>query len=85
MRLLCLYSTNLIHRVCVVCSIEGMMCARLFTKGAAEIILKLCTKRIRDDSGVARLTQEEKEQLLEDFSKDGNRSVHHHRKFPVCV
>ena len=50
-----------------------MMCARLFTKGAAEIILDLCTKRIRDDSGVAQITQEEKQQLLEDFSQDGNR------------
>ena len=59
--------------VCLACRIEGMMCARLFTKGAAEIILDLCTKRIRDDSGVAQITQEEKQQLLEDFSQDGNR------------
>ncbi|DBA89907.1 TPA: hypothetical protein ACH3X2_004399 [Trebouxia sp. C0005] len=56
-------------------SIEGMMCARLFTKGAAEIILDLCTTRIRDDSGVARITDEEKQQLLADFSQDGNRTL----------
>lgn len=59
--------------VCLVCSIEGMMCARLFTKGAAEIILELCTLRVRDDSGVARLEQQEKQQLLDSFSQDGNR------------
>ncbi len=63
---------NAIH-LCIACRIEGMMCARLFTKGAAEIILDLCTKRIRDDSGVARITHEEKQQLLTDFSQDGNR------------
>ena len=59
--------------VCLVCSIDGMMCARLFTKGAAEIILELCTLRVRDDSGVARLGQQEKQQLLDSFSQDGNR------------
>ena len=50
-----------------------MMCARLFTKGAAEIILDLCTQRVRDDSGVTKLSQEEKDELLHNFSKDGNR------------
>lgn len=57
----------------VACSIEGMMCARLFTKGAAEQILELCTRRIRDDSGVALLGPEEKQNLLDSFSHDGNR------------
>lgn len=57
------------------CSIEGMMCARLFTKGAAEQILELCTRRIRDDSGVALLGPEEKQHLLDSFSHDGNRSA----------
>lgn len=64
----CLTRTN-------ACSIEGMMCARLFTKGAAEQILQLCTRRIRDDSGVALLSPEEKQQLLDSFSQDGNRCV----------
>lgn len=50
-----------------------MMCARLFTKGAAEQILELCTRRIRDDSGVALLGPEEKQHLLDSFSHDGNR------------
>lgn len=53
-----------------------MMCARLFTKGAAEQILELCTRRVRDDSGVALLGPEEKQQLLDSFSEDGNRSCH---------
>lgn len=57
----------------VACSIEGMMCARLFTKGAAEQILELCTRRIRDDSGVALLGLDEKQHLLDSFSRDGNR------------
>lgn len=56
-------------------SIEGMMCARLFTKGAAEIILDLCTKRVRDDSGVTKMSQEEKDELLQNFSQDGNRTL----------
>ena len=60
-------------REAVACSIEGMMCARLFTKGAAEQILELCTRRIRDDSGVALLGPDEKQHLLSSFSHDGNR------------
>ena len=52
-----------------------MMCARLFTKGAAEQIVQLCTKRIRDDSGVALLGHEEKQHLLASFSEDGNRYI----------
>ena len=59
----------------VMCRIEGMMCARLFTKGAAEQILELCTLRVRDDSGVARFSQQEKQDLLNSFSGDGTRSV----------
>lgn len=55
------------------CRIEGMMCARLFTKGAAEQILELCTLRIKDDSGVARFSQQEKQDLLDSFSGDGTR------------
>lgn len=50
-----------------------MMCARLFTKGAAEQILELCTLRIKDDSGVARFSQQEKQDLLDSFSGDGTR------------
>lgn len=59
--------------IAVACSIEGMMCARLFTKGAAEQILELCTRRIRDDSGVALLGPDEKQHILDSFSRDGNR------------
>ncbi|KAL3161892.1 hypothetical protein ABBQ38_008979 [Trebouxia sp. C0009 RCD-2024] len=56
-------------------SIEGMMCARLFTKGAAEQILELCTRRVRDDSGVALLGPDEKQQILDSFCEDGNRML----------
>ena len=56
-----------------------MMCARLFTKGAAEQILDLCTLRIRDDSGVARFSQQEKQDLLDSFSGDGTRSAFYHK------
>lgn len=51
------------------------MCARLFTKGAAEQILELCTRRVRDDSGVALLGPDEKQQILDSFNEDGNRSA----------
>ena len=51
------------------------MCARVFTNSAAEIILDLCTKRVRDDSGVTKMSQEEKDELLQNFSQDGNRCV----------
>lgn len=27
-------------------SLDGLMCARLFTKGAAEIVLELCTQQV---------------------------------------
>lgn len=30
----------------VLCSLDGLMCARLFVKGAAEMVLDLCTQQV---------------------------------------
>ena len=57
------------------CSVEGMLCARLYTKGAAELLLQQCGSRLADDARVARLSQEEKNALLDSFAADGNRSA----------
>ena len=61
-----------------------MMCARLFTKGAAEQVLELCNLRIRDDSGVARFSQQEKQELLDSFGQDGNRWAVHRFSLSWC-
>ena len=34
-----------IHLNCT-CSLDGLMCARLFVKGAAEMVLDLCTQQV---------------------------------------
>ena len=57
------------------CSVEGMLCARLYTKGAAELLLQQCASRLADGTRVERLSQEEKSALLESFAVDGNRSA----------
>jgi len=55
------------------CSANGMLCARLYTKGAAELLLQQCNLRFVDGSNVGRLSQQEKDGILHDFAADGNR------------
>lgn len=55
------------------CSVEGMLCARLYTKGAAELLLQQCSSRLVEGTRAERLPQEEKNGLLESFAADGNR------------
>ena len=62
-------------RVFCVCSVEGMLCARLYTKGAAELLLQQCSARLSDGTRAERLSQEEKSTLLDSFAADGNRSA----------
>ena len=52
---------------------NGSSGARLYCKGAAEIVLRLCTRRLLPDGHTAELPIEEKQELLESFSADGNR------------
>ena len=52
---------------------NGTMRARMFTKGAAEIVLDLCTTGIAEDSSVTALEYEEKARLLGRFQQDGHR------------
>lgn len=52
-----------------------MMCARLFCKGAAELLLDKCDTWMRSDSSVAYLTDAEKSALLASFGSDGHRCV----------
>lgn len=53
----------------------GTLCARLFTKGAAEILLEQCTTYVAEDSSVEYLTDEKRQQIMDSLSADGNRSV----------
>lgn len=55
---------------------NGSSGARLYCKGAAEIVLRLCTRRLLPDGCAAELPIEEKQELLESFSADGNRWAH---------
>lgn len=55
------------------CSVNGMMCARLYTKGAAELLLQQCSLRLVAGAGAERLSQPEKDDLLHSFAADGNR------------
>ena len=57
------------------CSVEGMLCARLYTKGAAELLLQQCSSRLSEGIRAERLSQGEKSSLLESFAADGNRSA----------
>ena len=52
---------------------NGSSGARLYCKGAAEIVLRLCTRRLLPDGQAMELPIEEKQELLESFSADGNR------------
>ena len=62
-------------RVLCACSVEGMLCARLYTKGAAELLLQQCSSRLAADTRAERLSQGEKSGLLDSFAADGNRFV----------
>ena len=39
------HCTSHISSTCM-CSLDGLMCARLFVKGAAEMVLDLCTQQV---------------------------------------
>ena len=58
------------------CSTDAAKQARVYTKGAAELVLDLCATRMSDDGSVTALTRQEKDTLLHMFGQDGNRSVH---------
>ena len=49
------------------------MGATIYTKGAAEIMLGLCTNVLREDGSSAALEDEEKQRLLHAFERDGRR------------
>jgi magnesium-transporting ATPase (P-type) len=51
------------------------MCARLFTKGAAEVLLEQCSTYVSEDSSVRYITDEEKQQILQSLSQDGKRCM----------
>ncbi|BDA45515.1 Plasma membrane calcium-transporting ATPase 1 [Coccomyxa sp. Obi] len=53
-------------------STSGALCARLFTKGAAEIVLDQCAMRVAEDSSVTYLSDEEKQQILQCFANEGS-------------
>lgn len=54
------------------CSTSGALCARLFVKGAAEIVLDQCALRVAEDSSVTYLGDEEKQQILQCFADEGS-------------
>ncbi|KAK9828539.1 hypothetical protein WJX72_000653 [[Myrmecia] bisecta] len=57
------------------CSLDGAQCCRVFSKGAAELMLDICAMRIASDSSVTHFTQEEKDELLDSFGQDGSRML----------
>jgi len=56
-------------------SLDGMMCTRLHVKGAAEIILDLCTQQVEPDSSVRRLEEEDKAAILHSVKSSGLRML----------
>lgn len=56
-------------------SLDGVMCTRLFVKGAAEIILDLCTFQVGSDSSALRLEEGDKAELLAGARKSGLRML----------
>ena len=54
-------------------SVSGMLCGRLYTKGAAELLLQQCSSRLVDGAGAECLSQREKDDILHSFAADGNR------------
>lgn len=52
-----------------------MMCAKAFTKGAAEIVLSMCDNQLLPDGSVAPMQEEDKQRLLASFGRDGRRCV----------
>ena len=50
-----------------------MMCAKVFTKGAAEIVLSMCDNQLLPDGSVAPMPEEDKQRLLATFGRDGRR------------
>ena len=57
------------------CSVNGMLCGRLYTKGAAELLLQQCSSRLGEGGSVERLSQREREDILQSFAADGNRQA----------
>lgn len=54
------------------CSTSGALCARLYIKGAAEIVMEQCTMRVAEDSSVVYLSDEEKQHILQCFADEGS-------------
>ncbi len=62
-----------------------MTCAKVFTKGAAEVVLSMCDNQLLPDGSVAPMSDEDKQQLLATFGKDGRRYVLCVLYLCVCV
>lgn len=56
-------------------SLDGLMCARLFVKGAAEMVLDLCTQQVGPDSSVQLMDDADKEALLSAARSSGLRML----------
>ena len=52
---------------------NGMLCGRLYTKGAPELLLQQCSSRLVEGASSEPLSQRDKEDLLRSFAADGNR------------
>ena len=55
------------------CSPGGTVCARLYCKGAAEMVLERCGSRLDERGSAQRLSQDERESILHGFSASGYR------------
>ena len=52
---------------------NGMLCGRLYTKGAPELLLQQCSSRLADGARAEALSQQDKDDILRSFAADGNR------------
>ena len=65
-------------RACVCCSDNGTGKAMVLTKGAAEIILPLCSHQMRPDGRTKQLSEQDAQGILDYLSVDSNRCA------PTC-
>lgn len=73
---ICIFAFVCIYSICLhPLRLDGMMCAKVFTKGAAEIVLSMCDNQLLPDGSVAPMLEEDKQRLLASFGKDGRRYV----------
>lgn len=71
----CLQLTLVLNTCLCRCSQEGVVCARLYTKGAPELLLRQCSSRLADGASIEHLSEAEKDNLLQSFAADGNRCL----------